>query len=330
MSITYHNTQIMTLALNQTDVQTGTYHSILVFQKNGVVDIYSSFTISAFSVAPPPYDDNGNNYDTPAPLSTEEKTINLGDVTNYDYIVFKWNNEGSFVPYGMCKATATIGEQEITLFNGSGNSRQKTKIDVKDLSGVYSIKFKVYAKSNSSYRGYGCSSVLNIEYVQGMVGSGETPTGVTFPDFQVGKVDSFAPPPYVSPTEQYNINGYEGAPVYATHILELGDVTNYNTLSFTWDTWDPDDPDDPTTKAGSGYNSRIVAYYEDPTSHQRVYLFDETTHSMNNRMTDTATVDLSQLSGTAQFKITVGAISGNDYAPYGAHCIIFCTDILMS
>ena len=330
MSITYQNTQILTLAYESVDVSTATYSSQIVFQRNASIDIYGSFTISASSVAPPPYDENGNNYDTPAPLATDEKTISLGDVTNYDYIVFKWNNTGSYVPYGSCSATATIGEETITLFDQAGSAKQKTKIDVKDLSGVYSIKFKVTAKSNSTYRGYGCGSTLNVEYVQGIIGTGETPTGVSFPNFQVGKVDSFAPPPYVSPTEQYNINGYEGAPVYETYTLDLGDVTNYSTLTFTWDSWDPDDPDDPTTKTGSGYNSRVVAYYEDPLSHQRVYLFDETTHGMNNRMTDTATVDLSQLSGSVQFKVTVGAISGNDYAPYGAHCIIFCTDILMS
>lgn len=327
MSITYHNTQIMTLAFNQTDAQTATYNDVLVFQKNGVVDIYNSFNISAFSVAPPPYDENGNNYDTPAPLDEMEKTISLGDVTNYNYITFKWNNENSYVPYGSVTATATINDTTVTLFNGSGYSKANTKIDVSNLSGVYSIKFKVSAKSSSTYRGYSCRSVLNVEKVCGIVGSGEPTPGVTFEDFKIGPATSFAPPPYSE--GGYNIYGNNGLPAYAYHTIDLGDVTNYNTLSFTWDTWNTADP---TTgdKAGSGYLSRIAAWYEDPNTSQKVYLYDDTSHNSSNRLTDSASIDLSQLSGLKSVTITIGAYSGNDYRYYGASNVLYVTSILMS
>ena len=331
MSITYENTQITTLTYGNESVNTATYHNVVVFQRNASVDIYGAFTISASSVAPPPYDENGYNYNEAAPLSATEQTINLGDITNYDYIVIKWDNEGTYVPYGIVSATATINEQSVTLFNGGGYAKSKTKINVSELSGTYSLKVKVTAKSSSPYRGYACRSMINVSYVQGMIGSGEPPAGVTFPDFTVGTAVSYAPPPYRGSdfTEQYNIYGDCGAPQYITHTLDLGDVTNYSTLTFTWDTWNTNDPTD-VNKAWSGIGSRVVAYYEDPKTHNNVSLFDDETHSSSNRITDDVTIDLSQLSGNASLKVTVGAISGNDYRPYGANCILYVTDISMT
>lgn len=326
MAITYQNVQIQGLTKGSTTVDTATYQNTLVYSRSGSVLINAGFTKQVSSVAPPPYDENGYNYDTAAPNVIETVNIDLGDISSYDYLTFDWNNDDSYNFFGWVEAKVVIGDNVITqtIFDSANPTSGTKKIDISELSGEYVAHFTVRAQSRSPYMYYGTRTTLTVSNICGVYG--EVVPSEDLGNFALGPIASSAPPPYRG-TEQsdwYNIYGDNGAPAYETHTIRMGDVTQYSALTFDW----TNTGTEPEEATGSGFGSRVMAKYHNPATDTDVSIFDHVAYSGTE--SGTVTIDISSLTGSQSVIVTIGAISGNDYAPYGARTYLAVSDITLS
>lgn len=127
-----------------------------------------AFTLdSGESKVPPPYDAEGYNYDGTAPTKQESVQKSLGDLTQYNQLALVWDNQGSGNGYGEIYAKITIAGTDYTIFSGSSYYAGNivTKIDITNVAGSQTATFKVYARSDSHYRGYTSQAVLNIKSI---------------------------------------------------------------------------------------------------------------------------------------------------------------------
>ena len=143
------------------------YFGQLVFDGNVQID-------SGVSVVPPPYDENGYNYDDAAPQMTQSQTITISeDLTDYTTMKIVFDNVGCSNGYGEVYSNATIGSvsgmlyrigqspnfvQGITVYDGV----IVCTIDITNVTGVQNVVISNYAYSSSPYRYWNSRAVTNI------------------------------------------------------------------------------------------------------------------------------------------------------------------------
>ena len=168
MSIIYNSVSVASVNYGQTDVNKGYYHSVEVFTKEAQVVLYPAFSVQTQqSRVPPPYDENGYNYNDSAPVRWADETVEI-DVTSYDSITFSWNNEGTYNGWGGVHGYYEFNSgSRIELFDGAQDHRGEVTIDTSEISGTISLKFIAYAHSQSSYGGNVSGTTLNIGDILG-------------------------------------------------------------------------------------------------------------------------------------------------------------------
>lgn len=142
------------------------YFGQLVFDGNVQVD-------SGVSVVPPPYDQDGYNYDNDPPQMTSSETISISeDLTDYDELKIIWNDARSSNGYGTIRSSVTIGSASGSLYSlgdpnpSSGvsdlNGDIITTIDISNITGTQNVVISNYAHSSSPYRYWGSRAVTNV------------------------------------------------------------------------------------------------------------------------------------------------------------------------
>ena len=165
MSVTYHQTQPKTIALNGQDLNSATYQGVQVFLKSSSRLITEFATVQTDeSRVPPPYDSNGYNYSAEAPAKNNSVVIPLGDTTGFNAIKFDWDDTGAINTYGtiwgyvpnwnggnvgICEELKKSGTLVLPFYDGMPEN----------------LTVSVYAKSSSSYQGYISKMVLNLRNV---------------------------------------------------------------------------------------------------------------------------------------------------------------------
>lgn len=303
MAVSYNTSPASTISYNTSSVSTGTYNGTTVFNGSGAVVILASATLQTdVSQVPPPYDEQGYNYNATAPKKEADLSISLGDITSYSSISFDFTNDGSFNGYGYIRGTATINNTTIVIFD-SINQTGTRIIDTSDLSGEYALRIHIEAKSNSSYRGYTTKAILNMTNICGNTGSVTPPvTNV----FSIDSGTSQVPPPYDA--QGYNYGGT--APAKSeSYELELGDVTSKSSLTFTWYNYDGDN------HSGNGYGTIYGGYYDLDGIYQ--YLFNTPGDT-----TGSVTIDLTSATGLKTIRFTVYAKSLSSYKNYTSNAVL--------
>lgn len=318
MSVTYRDTGITGIAYHGTNITEGYYRSTQVFSSSSSELILESFNLATnISVIPRPY----GNYDNPytnndpnasAPAEEAIEYINLGNVSSYDGVTFNWNNEGSFLAYGEMYGDVSIVDSEnvevegskIRLFTVPEGFGYKT-LDLSSLSGVYKIKVHLYAKSFSNYSGYSARTVITMTDIKGVIGGIVPPSGTKVTDDFTIESHIASPPPYDENGYNYS---WSGGTDTDEVVIDLGDVTSYNELSFEW----LSSIDDMGT--GIAYGGEAKASYTFNSA--STYMFDLTewgNHFNNGRVV----IDLSGVTGQKSITIRTVAYANNAYRAYG-------------
>lgn len=297
MAIIKDGTTVASITYNNTSVSTGLYDGTTVFTSDGYVVIQeSAFLETDRSFVPPPYDADGYNYNASAPKKEAELTIVLGDITSYDHISFDFDNSGSSNSYGVISGTATINETTVMIFNGI-NQNGTIDVDTSDLSGEYSLKLKIEAKSNSSYRGYSSKSVLTVSNIRGVFNSS---TPVIVDGFVIDSGTSRVPPPYDD--EGYNYGGI--APTLTDSVeYNFGNVTTVNSVTFNWQNYI-----DENNFSWNNYG-QIYAKYIDYYGIEQ-YIYSANLAQVSNA-TGTITIDTSNITGNLSLRFMVYAKSAS-------------------
>ena len=311
MAITYNGTNISSIEYDDNHVSSVSYDGTTVYTESGSVLILESASLETdISVVPPPYDENGYNYNDQAPKKTNTLSIPLGDITSYNCISFEWNNDGTYNAYGIVKGTVTINETTTELFD-TINESKKTYIDVSDLSGEYSLRFYVEATSKSSYRGYVSKTALSIKNIYGVYESIQPEDN----SFVVDSGTSVVPPPY-------DENGYNYSSIAPEkeeqHIFDLGNVTSKTTFTFDWSNYKDDE------HSLNGYG-QIYAKYVDLNGLD-VYLFNKSL-SEEEDLSGSVTIDLTNFTGNKSIIFKVYAKSESSYRGNSSRSMIYISNI---
>jgi hypothetical protein len=320
VSIQYNGTTIEGLSYNSIDVEAAFYESTQVYARTSSVLILASTTLQTeTSVVPPPYDENGYNYNASAPKKTATLSVPLGDITSYNSITFRWDNEGSGNAYGDISGTVKVGEITKNLFSGLNASGEVT-LDVSSLSGEYALRFDVEAQSRSSYKLYRSTAVLNLYNICGVTGSAPTPVP-TGDSFSLNTGISVVPGPYDA--DGYNYSG--SAPAKTdSHTLTV-DVTDKNTLTFAWSSNISDDDEE---KSRNDYGN-ISAKYVDPYGSEQ-YLYNKSQNQKTDDITHYESIDVSAFSGNISLEFTVYAKSASSYRGYSSRAVLYVTNIALA
>lgn len=316
MSVIKNGTTVASILYGGVDISSGFYSSVEVFTGDGYEIIQeSAFLQTDRSIVPPPYDADGYNYNASAPKKTAELTIALGDISDFDHISFDFDNVGSFNSYGYILGTATINETTVTIFNEI-NSSGKIDIDTSDLSGEYSLKLKLEAKSNSSYRSYYSQAVLTARNIRGVY-QPETP--VIDDGFELNSDISRTPPPYDA--DGYNYGAIAPTKT-ATYEFDFGNVSDYNTVTFTWQNYIDEDI------------FSINSYGEIYAKYTDYYGIDQYIYSANlvhvSNTTGTSTIDVSTITGDMKLRFTVYAKSASPSRGAVSRAVLKISDIQKS
>ena len=133
-------------------------------------EVISFVLSSGTSVAPPPYDSNGYNYDTPAPELKEYKHITV-DVTGKSTLTMNWHiDNSSNNNYGIIIGAWGINESYTNLFidtNQDYHDEAANPIveNISSYSGNITLDFEVTAQSLSPYSGWNSRSVLKVDSI---------------------------------------------------------------------------------------------------------------------------------------------------------------------
>lgn len=130
-----------------------------------------SFTLdSGTSSAPPPYDENGYNYNDAAPELKVEKHITV-DVTDKNTLTMNWQRGAACNDdYGIISCSWGINESYTNLFRKTNQDydydadNSQTR-DVSSMTGNITLDFYVEAQSLSPYRGWNSRSVLQVDSI---------------------------------------------------------------------------------------------------------------------------------------------------------------------
>ena len=317
MAITYNSTAVSDISYNSNDISEGTYNGTTVFTDNQSVLIIESYHLETeTSVVPPPYDEGGYNYSATAPEKTALASLDLGDITNYNYITFEWNNIGTANGYGDFNGWVIIDGVRLDLFNNViyNQDRISATIDVSSLSGSQMMDIHLSAKSRSSYRGYVTRASVNLYNISGS--TAPTPEPETdYSNFTLESGDSRVPGPYDE--NGYNYNGT--APTKTeTYILNLGDVTDLSEVSFHWD----------NTGSAQGYGD-VYAKYKG-LDDSDVILFKKTVEGAGdvNVSYGDVTIDLTSYTGNKSIVFTVYAKSRSSYRGSVSHVTLNVSNIV--
>lgn len=127
--------------------------------------------ISSIS-APGPYDENNYNYNWSGGTDTDTITVDLGDVTDSNELVFEWasmsDEVGTSIGFGgEAKASYTnMSNTEVNMFSintaGTHINNGRVVIDLTGVTGQKSITFKTTAYGCNPYRYYGTTTRLTI------------------------------------------------------------------------------------------------------------------------------------------------------------------------
>lgn len=168
MAIIYDNVTVATVGYSSVDISKAFYSSVEVFSKGASTVLYPGFSLQTdTSRVPPPYDENGYNFNDRAPEKWKDKTVEI-DVTSYDAIVFDWSNEGTGSAWGTVVGYYEINSANRTqIFEGANAQNGTITIDTSEMTGTIAIKFLAYAWSESSYQGYTSHTTLNIGDIRG-------------------------------------------------------------------------------------------------------------------------------------------------------------------
>ncbi|MBO7449050.1 MAG: hypothetical protein J6U54_01665 [Clostridiales bacterium] len=131
----------------------------------------SGFTLdSGISVAPPPYDDNGYNYNTPASEVTNTKSITI-DATGKSSLTLVWHiDNSSNNNYGIINGAWGINNSLNNLFRDTYQDYHyeddhTITVPISSYSGNITLDFEVTAQSVSPYRGWNSRSVLRVDSI---------------------------------------------------------------------------------------------------------------------------------------------------------------------
>lgn len=125
---------------------------------------------SGTSKVPPPYDENGYNYDGVAQGVTASDYITI-DTTDKTTATVTWNKNGTNNDYGIIEAKYTIGGVDTTifaensLFDTHSELANPFTIPISSYTGSQTITFTASAESKSTYGGWSSKAVINIESV---------------------------------------------------------------------------------------------------------------------------------------------------------------------
>ena len=311
MAVTYNSTAVSDISYNSNDISEGTYNGTTVFTDNQSVLIIESYHLETeTSVVPPPYDEGGYNYSATAPEKTAGASLDLGDITNYNYITFEWNNKDSGNAYGDIKGWVIIYGVRLDLFTNIiyNQDRIFAAIDVSELTGSQMMDIHLSAKSRSSYRGYNSKAVLNLYNICGS--TAPTPEPETdYSDFTLDSGISVVPGPYDENGYNYNAT----APTKEeTYTLNLGDVTGLSEVSFHWD----------NAGTGNGYGD-VYAKYKGLDNND-VILFRNNEYAGYGDVT----IDLTSYTGSKSILFTVYAKSRSSYRGYTSNATLNVSNIV--
>ena len=137
------------------------YKGTTVYDRNPayVISEYET-ALTSDSVVPPPYDENGYNYNASAPEETVTIEIDMGaSYMSYDYLEFDWDNEGSGNAYGDIEVWVNWNEdnpgvlKKVTIFKNELHASGSVKLPLYN-GRDQQVTFHLSAKSLSSYRYY--------------------------------------------------------------------------------------------------------------------------------------------------------------------------------
>lgn len=309
MAITYNGTSVAVLSYNTTPISQATYNTTPVYASGNIlIESYSLATDS--SMVPPPYDENGYNYNATAPEKTAFASLDLGDITAYTQITFEWDNEGSSNSYGDISCWAIIHGQRVDVYSNtfSGTRRFTATIDVSSLSGNQTMDIHLSAKSRSSYRGYISRATINMYNISASSGAIPDP-GTTLADFTVDSGVSVVAPPYDANGYNYNATPSAQSNTYTLTI----DTTDKNSLTFNWNNTGS------TNSYGTNYGK-----YTDIDSND-VILFEDSISGSGS-----VTIDISSYTGSQSIVFTAYAKSNSSYSGNQSRAVLNIKNIVLS
>lgn len=229
MAITYNGTELDSLSYNTTEIDICNYNSEEVFTRNKSVVILESVTIKTdMSQVPPPYDSGGYNFNDNAPEKTRTYNIDLGDVTEYTRVEFKWDSSDSINAYGDISGKVRLStESDYAVLYSEDDRSGNYSIDLTEITGEVVLQFLLSAKSRSNYRGYTSLSAVLIQNVTIYKGSRKpSPEKEEVLILSSATIDS----------GNSVSDGEHDAPAkWGRYQIRLGNVTPYTNLIFDWD-----------------------------------------------------------------------------------------------